>query len=210
MTFKTHLTALAGATALSVALIAPASAATTITGAISNISYHSTDPGLVIEASPIAFPTFSLANVGDSQSFDVMKIGTGEGSINLGEDTIKFPISVTFSFSNPTGTTGAPVTGSTSGFILPLTSCGILAGGCGYVDWGSPSVFNFGNGGLFSVELSNEVFGTPGSSTVSGKFTLLANSVPEPATWAMMIFGFGAIGAAMRRRQRTAVRYNFA
>ncbi len=40
--------------------------------------------------------------------------------------------------------------------------------------------------------------------TVSG-----STSVPEPATWAMMIFGFGLVGSAMRRRQaRTAVSFN--
>ena len=32
-------------------------------------------------------------------------------------------------------------------------------------------------------------------------------SVPEPATWAMMIAGFGVVGAAMRRRK---VRVRFA
>ena len=31
-------------------------------------------------------------------------------------------------------------------------------------------------------------------------------AVPEPASWAMMLFGFGAVGSALRRR-RTAVRY---
>jgi hypothetical protein len=31
--------------------------------------------------------------------------------------------------------------------------------------------------------------------------------VPEPASWAMMLLGIGAVGAAMRRRQRIAVRY---
>ncbi|NJC34300.1 hypothetical protein GGR88_001774 [Sphingomonas jejuensis] len=34
----------------------------------------------------------------------------------------------------------------------------------------------------------------------------LPPSVPEPATWAMMIGGFGLVGAAMRR-QRTSVRF---
>lgn len=37
----------------------------------------------------------------------------------------------------------------------------------------------------------------------------LFQSVPEPSTWAMMLAGFGAIGFAMRRRRRQAVRYDF-
>ncbi|MBB6122313.1 PEPxxWA-CTERM sorting domain-containing protein [Sphingobium subterraneum] len=32
-------------------------------------------------------------------------------------------------------------------------------------------------------------------------------AVPEPATWAMMLAGFGAMGAATRRRRSTAVRF---
>ena len=36
----------------------------------------------------------------------------------------------------------------------------------------------------------------------------LAGGVPEPATWAMMILGLGAVGGAMRRRRATtSVRY---
>ncbi|MDZ7588255.1 MAG: PEPxxWA-CTERM sorting domain-containing protein [Parasphingorhabdus sp.] len=35
----------------------------------------------------------------------------------------------------------------------------------------------------------------------AGYVPLGAGAVPEPATWAMMIFGFGAIGAAARKRR---------
>ena len=38
-------------------------------------------------------------------------------------------------------------------------------------------------------------------------FTPVNSAVPEPATWAMMIMGFGVVGYAMRRR-RTAVRFS--
>jgi hypothetical protein len=33
------------------------------------------------------------------------------------------------------------------------------------------------------------------------------SAVPEPGTWAMMMVGIGAIGVAMRRRQRVTVRF---
>jgi hypothetical protein len=33
------------------------------------------------------------------------------------------------------------------------------------------------------------------------------NAVPEPATWAMMLGGFGLVGGAMRRRQKVSVTY---
>lgn len=35
----------------------------------------------------------------------------------------------------------------------------------------------------------------------------VAGAVPEPATWAMIMIGFGAVSAAMRRRRATVVRF---
>ena len=32
-----------------------------------------------------------------------------------------------------------------------------------------------------------------------------SGAVPEPATWAMMLLGFGAVGVSMRRRRRTVL-----
>lgn len=50
-----------------------------------------------------------------------------------------------------------------------------------------------------------------GFSSVPGSIAKVnlrqAGAVPEPATWAMMIGGFGLLGAAARRRSRTQVTY---
>ena len=74
------------------------------------------------------------------------------------------------------------------------------------------------NGGPVTLRLSQafnytvaggSVFGDNrlGTVTVGGNAT---GAVPEPAAWAMMFFGFGGIGFAMRRRKsaaRAAVKY---
>ena len=42
-----------------------------------------------------------------------------------------------------------------------------------------------------------------GAGSLGGSITISqAAAVPEPATWAMMLIGFGAVGFAMRRRQK--------
>lgn len=202
----------AGALTLAGAAASPASAAVTIEGTVTATT-HSVDPGLVIFANPLAFPSVTLNNIGDFEDRLILNVGTLEGSVNLGEDTRPYPILVDFNFTSPSGALGAAVSGSTFGFMIPLTSCGLIAGGCGRVDWGAPSIFNFGNGGQFSVQLFDGTFGTPGSHDVRGRFTLLSDStpaVPEPTTWAMMLIGFGFIGGAMRsakRRQKIALSY---
>lgn len=44
----------------------------------------------------------------------------------------------------------------------------------------------------------------PNGGNVSGTASF-RNAVPEPATWALMMLGFGGIGLAMRRRQKPAI-----
>lgn len=43
--------------------------------------------------------------------------------------------------------------------------------------------------------------------TFAGTDAIVASAVPEPATWAMMLTGFAMIGAAVRRRRRTAIAF---
>lgn len=48
----------------------------------------------------------------------------------------------------------------------------------------------------------------PAFDAVRAQFSM--NAVPEPATWAFMIIGFGAIGGAMRRQRKANVKVSYA
>lgn len=61
-------------------------------------------------------------------------------------------------------------------------------------------LFDFGTEGADFVTLDN----TQGFSNAVLYTTGNPPAVPEPATWAMMLLGFGAAGTAMRRSRRTA------
>lgn len=194
--------------ALCAALLAtcavPATAGVTIAGSVTGLSLDSSDPGLVLFGSAIDFGPFTLDNVGDTFTTNVLTIGTRESSVEF-DDLLNSPVSATFTFSAPAGA-GGTATGTSTGFFRVLSSCGFAAGGCGQVQWSNPTVFNFAGGGSFSVSLANVEFATPGSATVAGRFQLLAAPVPEPETWALLILGFGGVGAAMRARPRVVRR----
>jgi hypothetical protein len=53
--------------------------------------------------------------------------------------------------------------------------------------------------GQYTLQIDGD---NAGNGALSGSITI-EQAVPEPATWAMMLFGFGAIGFAMRRRKDT-------
>jgi hypothetical protein len=95
-----------------------------------------------------------------------------------------------------------------TGFNLAL-NC-VACGPGGSAPWGHSLTFDI-TGTNLSVKTANAYNGHPinfavdalgaGSSTgtVAGG---LSASVPEPAAWALMIVGFGGIGAALRVRRR--------
>jgi hypothetical protein len=58
--------------------------------------------------------------------------------------------------------------------------------------------------GMNTIEVSGL---SRGNGSYGGQATFTPNqaSVPEPATWAMMLMGFGAVGFSMRRRRTTAL-----
>lgn len=60
----------------------------------------------------------------------------------------------------------------------------------------------------FNVRNDSGNSGNPAGLRVSG--SVFAAAVPEPGSWMLMMLGIGAVGFAMRRRQKTQVRFQFA
>lgn len=117
-----------------------------------------------------------------------------------------------FSFSNVAGTFGGVAgTASTISFGNGIfAGLSINAANLGFTQFGNPTLFTGAPGNptflTGSFTLINPFFGN-GNLTISP--AAVAGAVPEPATWAMMLIGFGGIGFAMRRRSkvRTTVSY---
>jgi len=95
-----------------------------------------------------------------------------------------------------------PVGQSSLGFTLSLDlTCRVSGSTC---DFGNTSAFNFDPlpTGLSFTSASGTLFSGRNQQPVAG--------VPEPATWAMMLMGFGFVGGALRRRSGAATRIRFA
>ena len=81
--------------------------------------------------------------------------------------------------------------------VLDLGQYGERAGDYALFSWA-------GHSGQFgSVRLDNLAAGYTGSLSyrANGLFLNIAGAVPEPASWAMMVAGFGLLGAMLRRRR---------
>ena len=100
-------------------------------------------------------------------------------------------------FGSIIGATSVPTDGADCGdditlcLATPGMSIGTFALGAGdYSIGGAVLASPFGGGAGFFIVTSDA-----------------GPSVPEPATWGMMLLGMGAVGGAMRARKRVAVRF---
>jgi hypothetical protein len=200
-----------------VAGAASSASATTFVGNYSVTANTSDNAGLPIQiqAHNNNQLNFSL-NAGQStSSMELFSISTTDTNWDQNNSNQK-PISVQFHFSLPTAF-GGDVEGDTFE--------GIISGGHLTWDNGGIETFNFGNGGKLKVDLADVNFDLadlgkhnsidPDWTAVDAKFTLVSDSkpvvggggvggVPEPASWALMIGGFGMAGGMLRRRRTTA------
>jgi hypothetical protein len=97
----------------------------------------------------------------------------------------------------------SPLNGATTidfaGLLHGITFVGIHVGGRG---GGQTTFYKFDAGAAldaFSIHLASS------SGAVLYSTGEEVSPTPEPASWAMMLGGFGAIGGAMRRRRRTTI-----
>ena len=68
-------------------------------------------------------------------------------------------------------------------------------------DWSAQDIVNWTFNDNYAPVTTPPTGTVPAGSSGSG-------AVPEPATWAMMIAGFGAVGGIMRRKRRKTLRYS--
>jgi hypothetical protein len=202
------------------ALGASQAQATVFTGTWELTNYENSDPGLVLGVHNLSPSAFSIdLGASDPQYLDLFKLYTNEETINP-DDTAQSPIALKFAFSAPTPNTGPlEIGGTTQGWatFLGIYQGGQLTwanGGQATLQWanGVPGISAPGNmtlsvnGGTFNEGFFGVDEGKKHGMVVTAKFDWDNDpvGVPEPATWAMMIMGFGAAGSVIRRRRALA------
>lgn len=135
---------------------------------------------------------------GQSETFDFVTFYVSKG---FGFDTdarVEAQLAFVTPDSDPVGTGGTGNYLRLGGIFTP----GLVAGS---LIWDNPvQQITLANGSKFTVAFSNlhgVTFGDNATSTVT---VTVDSIVPEPASWALMIGGFGMAGATLRRRRALA------
>jgi hypothetical protein len=183
----------------------------------SNVGTHS-QSALLVLSTPLAAGAYDLSFVAN-QFFDCCNTGHTMGEFSFGYTTDAVPTlgsaQTLVTYTGGSSLTGATFTFDTGrvyaaggAFIDAYTINGTISSlaaitgiflnvyesEAGYPTNGPGRAFN---GNFVVTELKLNATAIPGGPGGG------AGAVPEPATWAMMILGFGAAGSALRSRRRT-------
>jgi PEP-CTERM motif len=153
----------------------------------------------------------------------LLEPSNGQARIQVGDGRTQVPLQdITIALTNGTATfgigyiefnlfMGANVGDAISVVVTAIDQFGNVATTSGAVNTGSGFFSALASGGEVIQSISFDANGSAGvtdirqirlTPAIGGEVT---TPLPEPATWAMMIFGFGAAGFAMRRSRRKAL-----
>jgi hypothetical protein len=109
-----------------------------------------------------------------------------------------FNLLVTFTL--PAGASTATMTANLNGQVTTLNNGDVFFDFLN--DSSNPLTLSY-TGGTFQFFVNDIV--APGTSSTNAITGRLIAAVPEPASWALMLLGFGGMGVAMRRRRQPAL-----
>ena len=186
------------ATAAAMAIATPASAAVTVVGPTATVASCS---NFTFNVPPTEI-SCAGGYTGNMISGTSVTDATGLAALTaLGYSGTGAFLSVIPSISGSTATINFGQT------LFGLTIIGLHYGGAGVPnppqEGTSFFLFDAGTTGVNSITVASRT-DTTFNFGLSNAGLLSTGSVPEPATWAMMLLGFGGIGAALRRRKLAA------
>jgi hypothetical protein len=150
--------------------------------------------------------TFTGGSFNQADSNGFLAIGSATenfGTLNL--SGIPFTYNTLFTllvnFTLPAGTPGGGTVYSAvvGGSVTNSTTGGVL------FDFNNtPQTINY-TGGSFTLAINDVSVNSSELPTNTAITGTIRTAVPEPATWALMLLGFGGIGLTMQRRRRPAL-----
>lgn len=199
---------LVGSTAL--ALASAANAGITFTGSTTGCFGSPCTPTPSATDNGLTFNSGTFSQSTDATGFAAIGgITNNFGTITLVPSTHSYTgdlFDLLISFTAPPGTGSGSFTADLLG-SLTSTSVGGLQ-----INFSNPTQqISDGMGGFYTLHvndvafsggLSDNLYTTLLSQNISG---YIIAAVPEPATWALMLLGFGGIGFAMRRSRKPAL-----
>lgn len=160
----------------------------------------------------VTSPVTAALTIGTGTQFYAGKLhGSARANNGVSGGTINGTDGLYYSSEDTDVTTLPPPPASTL-FYVSVDTLRDLLSQANYSSYPTINLLPSDNGvGFAQVANRDPVTGQYGATTyanlaLSTISATVAPPVPEPATWAMMVLGFGVAGAAMRRRVRTTAR----